>query len=112
MRRFILLIISFSMLSISMTYAQSFTLRGNVFDSETKEPLIGASIIEKGTTNGVTADFDGNYSLEINGDNAIVQISYIGYKSVEKAVSDSAARFDVAMQSDTHMVDEVVVVAY
>ncbi len=112
MRRFILLFISFSLLNISLICAQSFRVTGNIFDADNKEPLIGASIIEKGTTNGVTADFDGNYTLEINGEKAIVQISYIGYKTVEKEVSASTPRFDVAMQSDAHMVDEVVVVAY
>ena len=68
MRRFILLFISFSLLNISLICAQNFRVTGNIFDADNKEPLIGASIIEKGTTNGVTADVDGNYTMESNGE--------------------------------------------
>ena len=112
MRRFILLFISFSLLSIGMAFAQKFRVSGNIFDADNKEPMIGASIIEKGTMNGVTADFDGNFSLERDGEKATIQISYIGYKTFEREVTASTSKLKVALESDAHLVDEVVVVAY
>ena len=95
-----------------MAFAQKFRVSGNVFDADNKEPMIGASIIEKGTMNGVTADFDGNFSLEIDGEKATIQISYIGYKTFEREVTASTSKLKVALESDAHLVDEVVVVAY
>lgn len=69
------------------------------------------SILEKGTTNGVITDIDGNYSITVTKSPATLQFSYIGMKTVEKRVS-AAARIDVVMESDAQLVDEVVVVAY
>jgi len=69
--------------SVSFTFAQN-KISGKIMDDD-NQPLPGASVIEKGTTNGTTSDFDGNYSLTI-GDNAILVISFVGYETKEVAV--------------------------
>ena len=78
-----LLLMIFAALSLSVS-AQTITLNGNVKDT-TGEPIIGASIVEKGnTTNGTITNLDGNFSLKVPA-NATVVISYIGMKTQEKA---------------------------
>lgn len=89
--------------------AQSITLTGNVKDS-TGEPVIGASILEKGTSNGVITDFDGNFNLNVSS-NATVVISYIGMRTQEIAVN-GRTRIDVTLQDDAQALDEVVVIGY
>jgi len=59
---------------------QAGTVKGLVVDA-TGESVIGASVLEKGTTNGVITDIDGNFTLNVSSPNAVVVISYIGYKS-------------------------------
>lgn len=61
---------------------QTVTVKGQVMDP-TGVPVIGASVLEKGTSNGVITDIDGNFSLKVSSPNAVVVISYIGYKTVE-----------------------------
>lgn len=76
------------------------------------EPIIGATVVEKGTTNGTVTDFDGNYALELSG-NGILAISYIGYKSQEFLVSQiKQSTLSVILKEDTEVMDEVVVVGY
>lgn len=74
------------------------------------EPVIGASILEKGTTNGTITDFDGKFSLEVT-PGATLVISYIGYKNQEIKVTPGKA-LNVVLQEDTETLDEVVVVGY
>lgn len=112
MRKLILLLVSVAVLSIQSMLAQGFRVTGVIISGEDKEPLIGASVVQKGTTNGVTTGFDGDFALEIEGSKATLQISYIGYKTVEKEVTASNNVVKVLLESDAHMVDEVVVVAY
>lgn len=82
---------------------------GVVVDQNFKEPLLGASIIVKGTSNGTTTDFDGNYQINAQiGD--ILVFSYIGYKTLEVKVDASV--INVEMQEDTAQLDEVVVIGY
>ena len=79
-----LLLMIFAALSLSVS-AQTITLNGNVKDT-TGEPIIGASIVEKGnTTNGTITNLDGNFSLKVPA-NATVVISYIGMKTQEIAI--------------------------
>ena len=73
------------------------------------EPLIGVSVLEKGTTNGTITDFDGNYTLTVP-ENATLQFSYIGYKSTEMPVSGQAS-INLTMREDSEILDEVVVTA-
>ncbi|MBR3648153.1 MAG: carboxypeptidase-like regulatory domain-containing protein [Paludibacteraceae bacterium] len=80
MRNKLFLLTTFLMmcLSVSSVCAQV-TATGVVIDAATGEPIIGASILEEGTTNGTITDFDGNFSLSV-GKDAMVVISYVGYK--------------------------------
>lgn len=91
----------------SLTFQQ--TVNGTITD-EAGMPLPGASIVEKGTTNGTQTDFDGSYTLEVGSD-AVLLISYIGYESQEIAVSGQTT-IDFSLQPSTSQLDEVVVVAY
>ena len=89
---------------------QSVSVKGQVLDAE-GIPVIGASVLEKGTTNGVITDIDGNYSLNVSSKNAVVVISYIGYKTVELPASNPNLS-KVILKEDTEVLDEVVVVGY
>ena len=74
-------------------------------------PLSGANIVEKGTTNGVTADFDGNFSIEISDENAILVISYVGYATKEFPLNGQK-QIDAVLDESAASLDEVVVVGY
>ena len=90
--------------------AQAKNIRGIVLDSY-KESIIGATIMEKGTTNGTVTDVDGKFSLEINEKNATLVISYIGYKSQEIKVGGKS-QLNIILQEDTKELNEVVVIGY
>ena len=111
MRKSILLFVLFSVLHISMLYAQGYVVSGHIISVEDNQPLIGVSVLEKGTTNGVITDIDGNYRLNVTKSPATLQFSYIGMTMVEKQVTGTST-INVTMENATQMVDEVVVVAY
>lgn len=76
------------------------------------EPIIGATVVEKGTTNGTVTDFDGNYTLELS-ESGTLAVSYIGYKSQEYSVAKiRQGQLPVVLKEDTEVMDEVVVVGY
>ena len=81
---------------------------GVVVDAKTAEPVIGANIIEVGTTNGTITDFDGNFALTVK-QGAQLEISYMGYKS---QTLPATANMRVALGEDSELLDEVVVVGY
>lgn len=83
---------------------------GKVIDAETKEPLIGATIVVKGTTQGVVADIDGNYQLDIPWDKNVLQFSYIGYETHEQYINSGLV--NVSLVQSLESLDEVVVTAY
>ena len=86
------------------------TINGKVVDPN-GEPIIGASVLVKGTANGVITDLDGNYSLADVPGNAMLAFSYIGYQTVEiKAGSKGLDR--IVLMEDNELLDEVVVVGY
>ena len=74
------------------------------------EPIIGANVIEKGTTNGIITDIEGNFDLNVTS-SSILQISYIGYLSQEIQVGNKNL-FNIKLIEDTQDIDEVVVVGY
>lgn len=74
------------------------------------DPVIGANVVEKGTTNGTITDLDGKFTLEVN-DNSVLQVSYIGYNTQELSVAGKTD-FSVKLGEDTQALDEVVVVGY
>lgn len=86
------------------------TLNGRVTDQE-GESLIGVSILEKGTGNGVVTDVDGYYSLSVSSRSAILVFSYIGYETVEKTVGDQHT-LNIVLESQLSELDEVIVVGY
>ena len=92
------------------TTAQAVTVKGVILDAD-GIPVIGASVLEKGTTNGVITDIDGNYSLSVSSKDAVIVISYIGYKTVELKASDPKLA-NLTLQEDSEMLEEVVVVGY
>ncbi|MDR2147352.1 MAG: TonB-dependent receptor [Tannerella sp.] len=89
---------------------QTARISGKIVDSS-GEPLIGASVVEKGTTNGVTTDIDGNYTLNVAPD-ATVEVSFIGFLPASFKVVSGRSVYDLQMQDDTQSLEEVVVVGY
>lgn len=81
-----------------------------IIKDQSGEPVIGANIVEKGTTNGTITDIDGQYSLEV-GSNSILVVSYIGYITQEIPVGKNNT-LDVLLREDTETLDEVIVIGY
>ena len=115
MRKFLAMCLGMMLLGIitpSLAYAQAgaYKVEGVVVDA-TGLPVIGATIIEAGTTNGTTTDIDGKYVLQVKDGNAVVTISYIGYQTVELVASSDVLK-NVTLQEDLMTLDEVVVIGY
>ncbi|WP_324027998.1 TonB-dependent receptor [Maribacter sp. BPC-D8] len=85
------------------------TITGTVLD-DTGQPLPGANVVEKGTTNGTQTDFDGNYSLNVS-DGATLVFSYIGFKSTQIAVNGQSS-VNATLAEDAAALDEVIVLGY
>lgn len=85
------------------------TLKGTIKD-EAGNSLAGVSIVEKGTTNGTITDQDGKYSLSVQGESAVLTISYIGFTPKEVIVGNQST-IDVVLAQDTKLLSEVVVTA-
>lgn len=90
-------------------WAQTKQVSGVVTDG-TGETVIGASVLEKGTTNGTITDLDGKFILTVN-ENAVLQISYVGYTTQEVPVKGKTS-FNITLKEDSEMLEEVVVVGY
>lgn len=89
---------------------QTGIIKGNVLDN-LGEPVIGASVLVEGTTNGVITDLDGNFILSNVPTDAILLVSYVGYKTQRIQVSGKTS-FKIVLQEDSEVLDEVVVVGY
>ncbi|KKB60359.1 SusC/RagA family TonB-linked outer membrane protein [Parabacteroides gordonii] len=89
---------------------QKKAISGVVFDGGMNEPLIGANVVIKGTTNGTVTDLDGKFTLEAN-PNDILVISSIGFKTLEIKASE-ASKGKITLKEDSQALDEVVVVGY
>ncbi|KAA6345491.1 TonB-dependent receptor SusC [termite gut metagenome] len=92
-----------------VSFAQKITVKGIVKDT-TGEPVIGASVVETGTKNGIITDFDGNFTLNASPRGKLT-ISFIGYQTQNIDIAGKT-QFDVVMKDDTKMLDEVVVIGY
>lgn len=90
---------------------QSVSVQGTVLDPD-GFPVIGASILEKGTTNGVITDIDGNFVLNVSSSKSVLVISYIGFKTIEISASNKQALQKIVLKEDSEMLEEVVVVGY
>lgn len=101
-------LISFLLMAIPVILAQEIQVTGTVVD-ELNEPMIGVSVLEKGTTNGIITDFNGKYTLTVK-KGATMVFSYIGYSTQERQANSSV--LNVTMGEDTQALEEVVVVGY
>ena len=93
----------------NQTSGKKVKVRGVIKD-ETGEPIIGATIRVKGHSEGTVSDFDGNFSLDVTGDNTL-QISYIGYQTKEFVVGKQH-HFSIVLEEDKKILNEVVVIGY
>ncbi len=107
-RRSTLIILMGLFVSLS-AFAQKITVTGQVKDPS-NEDVIGASVVEKGTTNGTMTDLDGKFSLTVS-PKATLTITYIGYKSQEIAVKGSTT-LNIVLQENAELLEEVVVIGY
>ena len=98
------LLVMFAAFSLSM----SAQITGTVLEASTDFPVIGASVVEVGTTNGVITDFDGNFVLNV-AEGAQIQISYMGFAAQTLAAKDGMI---VKLEEDTHVLQEVVAIGY
>lgn len=108
MKRYFFLIFAYIFIGIGWVCAQTTDVSGTVYSAEDGEPVIGASILVEGTTNGTVTDIDGKFYLSVS-KGAKLQISYIGMKSVTLLAK---ANMVVKLESDTEVLEEVMVVAY
>ncbi|MDZ7881010.1 MAG: TonB-dependent receptor [Saprospiraceae bacterium] len=100
----------FLLFLFSQITAQTSAIKLSGTISDGKEPLLGASVLEKGTTNGVITDIDGNYSLSVSSPKAVLLVSFVGYKAQEVVVGNRQT-LNITLESDATL-DEVVVVGY
>lgn len=98
-----------TLIAVTGAVAQSL-VRGKVID-DTGLEVIGASILVKGTTQGTITDMDGMFSLSVPDKNAVLQVSYIGYQTLEVKV-DISKPMSIVLKEDSEMLEEVVVVGY
>ncbi|MCK0137018.1 TonB-dependent receptor [Arenibacter sp. S6351L] len=90
--------------------AQQNIVNGTISDNS-GTPLPGANILEKGTTNGTQADFDGNFSIEVSDENSTLVISYVGF-STKEIVLNGQSTINIIMEESAAALDEIVVVGY
>ena len=98
------LLVLFAAFSLTM----SAQITGTVLEASTDFPVIGASVVEVGTTNGVITDFDGNFVLNV-AEGTQIQISYMGFAAQTLAAKDGMI---VKLEEDTHVLQEVVAIGY
>lgn len=107
--RFLLMSLLLGILILPAQAQNRVTVSGQLTDSS-QTPLIGASVIEKGTTNGVTTDAEGRYQISVNPD-GVIDFSFIGYKPQSLAVMNRT-EINVTMEDDATMIGEVVAIGY
>ena len=105
LKKLLLLICVFSVHTI---YAQTTTISGTITDSLDGMALPGVNIVEMGTSNGAITDIDGNYTIIVSYDNAVLQFTFLGYKDTEIAVNGQTV-IDVALEESSEVIDEIVV---
>ncbi len=109
MKKSIHLFLLFVIFGLSQQLAMAQTVSGNVSDSN-GEPLIGATILEKGTGNGTSSDFDGNFSFSVSGTNPTLIISYTGFDTKEIPL-DGRSEIKIVLSESSAQLNEVVVTA-
>ena len=105
MRRFSMMLF---VLFVSLTvFAQNLSIKGTVTDSK-NEPIIGASVLEQGTSNGTITDIDGHFTIQVD-KNAMLRVSYIGYKTKTVKASQD---MKVTLDDDVNLLEDVVAIGY
>ena len=115
MRKFLTMCLGMAILALAIpaqVFAQSgkYEVKGVVVDS-TGTPVVGAAVVEQGTTNGVSTDVNGQYVLKVNSSESVVTISYIGYLTQSLAANSELLQ-RVVLEEDSAMIDDVVVIGY
>ncbi|MEP5616191.1 MAG: SusC/RagA family TonB-linked outer membrane protein [Flavobacteriaceae bacterium] len=105
--KFLILTLVFAVSSGSLAQTQ---ITGTVVDDQ-NVPLPGANVLEKGTTNGVVTDFDGNFSISVSGNDGTIIVSYIGFETKEIAL-DGSSNYSVQLTTSSTGLDEVVIIGY
>lgn len=95
----------------SLLFAQKHTVRGIVTDGETKEAIIGATVLEKGTLNGTTTDYDGRFLISVSDANDSLEIAFVGYKTIVEPIN-GRSEVNVQIFQELTELDEVVVIGY
>ncbi|WP_026753753.1 TonB-dependent receptor [Sediminibacter sp. Hel_I_10] len=103
------------LLTLVLIYCTTFaiaqnSLSGKVVDASSDTPLLGASVLVKGTNYGTQTDFDGNFEIDVNSGDVII-ISYLGYVSQEVEIKDQTS-LTIALKEDSNALDEIVVIGY
>ena len=111
MKKVSFLILILLLLSTTVLTAQELKIQGTVVDKMNKESLIGATVLQKGTTNGTITNYDGNFSINVP-TGSTVTISYVGYVSQEIVVIRDETQLMVELTMDTEMLGEIIVVGY
>ncbi len=104
-----LLVIALALFLPVLAMARQITVKGVVTDSE-GEPLIGATVLAKGSKNGVATNIKGSYSIEVDSDGALT-FTYVGFEP-QTVVVDNRTEINVILREDSNVLDEVVVVGY
>ncbi|MBT8256140.1 MAG: carboxypeptidase-like regulatory domain-containing protein, partial [Bacteroidia bacterium] len=92
-------------------FAQTFTVNGVVLEQSTRAPLPGATVIQKGTQNGVTTDFNGSFSIENISSGDVLVFSYLGFITQER-IATSSGSLTINLAEDIASLDEIVVIGY
>ncbi|REG84031.1 SusC/RagA family TonB-linked outer membrane protein [Algoriphagus antarcticus] len=107
----VLLTFAFAVLTLVSVLAQSKTITGRVTSAEEPEGVPGASVVVKGTTQGVITDLDGSYSIDVPADASTLVFSFVGYLTKEMPIGSNSI-INVSMDVDVKTLNEVVVVGY
>ena len=91
-------------------FAQSMAVTGTVVD-ESGEAVAGAGVVEKGSLNGTVTDADGKFSMTVSSGNAVLEVSFIGFKTVSVPVNGQT-KLSITMQQDDELLEEVLVIGY
>ena len=99
------------LLSPPLLWGQNHSIKGQIVDAKSNEPLIGVNITVEGTSNGTISDIDGRFTLSV-ATNAVLKISYIGYQEKKIKVNDLKKETIISLEEDSKQLEEVVVVGY
>lgn len=97
------------LLAVSSAFAQSRTIKGQVLSATDNDALMGAAVVEKGTSNGVVTDVNGRFTINVNS-NATLVVSYVGFTTQQ--VKPTSSNITIKLVEDSKLLNEVVAVGY